>query len=175
MALLRGVNVGRGHRVAMADLRATVAACGLADVATVLASGNVVFTTPRPLKPAVVAARLEQELVSALGLRVRVTVISATTFSAVIDEAPSLPAGADSSRLLAAFPLVPGGLAKLKPLAARDWSPASLTMGAHAAWLWCPGGVLTDKLFEEVSKLMGDDITTRNRNTLLKVQAALAG
>ena len=174
MALLRGVNVGRGNRVAMADLRATVAACGFTDVTTVLASGNVVFTTPRKLKPEVAAARLEQELASALALQVRVTVIGAAAFNAVIDEAPSLPAGADGSRLLAAFPRVPGALAKLKPLAARDWSPASLTMGAHAAWLWCPGGVLTDKLFEEVSKLMGDDITTRNRNTLLKLQAALA-
>ena len=174
MALLRGVNVGRGNRVAMADPRATVAACGFTDVTTVLASGNVVFTTPRKLKPEVAAARLEQELASALALQVRVTVIGAAAFNAVIDEAPSLPAGADGSRLLAAFPRVPGALAKLKPLAARDWSPASLTMGAHAAWLWCPGGVLTDKLFEDVSKLMGDDITTRNRNTLLKLQAALA-
>ena len=66
MALLRGVNVGRGNRVAMADLRATVAACGFTDVTTVLASGNVVFTTPRKLKPEVAAARLEQELASAL-------------------------------------------------------------------------------------------------------------
>jgi hypothetical protein len=40
VALLRGVNVGRGNRVAMADLRAAVATCGYTDVGTVLASGS---------------------------------------------------------------------------------------------------------------------------------------
>ncbi|WP_299576946.1 DUF1697 domain-containing protein [uncultured Williamsia sp.] len=44
VALLRGINVG-GIRIPMADLRALVAELGHGDVSTVLASGNVRFTS----------------------------------------------------------------------------------------------------------------------------------
>ncbi|MBE7161801.1 MAG: DUF1697 domain-containing protein [Williamsia herbipolensis] len=44
VALLRGINVG-GIRIPMADLRALVTELGHADVSTVLASGNVRFTS----------------------------------------------------------------------------------------------------------------------------------
>lgn len=45
VALLRGINVGGRNRVPMADLRAVVASLGHTDVATYVASGNVVFST----------------------------------------------------------------------------------------------------------------------------------
>ena len=47
VALLRGINVGRAKRVAMADLRALVEDLGYCDVRTLLNSGNVVFTAAR--------------------------------------------------------------------------------------------------------------------------------
>lgn len=43
VALLRGVNVGRGNRLPMADLRAQLAALGYTNVRTLLNSGNAVF------------------------------------------------------------------------------------------------------------------------------------
>ncbi|MEE2035576.1 DUF1697 domain-containing protein, partial [Rhodococcus chondri] len=43
VALLRGINVG-GIRIKMTDLAAVFAGLGFRDVATVLASGNVLFT-----------------------------------------------------------------------------------------------------------------------------------
>ncbi|HJC28529.1 MAG TPA: DUF1697 domain-containing protein [Candidatus Dietzia intestinipullorum] len=49
VALLRGINVGRAARIAMSDLAACTEAAGCTDVSTVLATGNVVFTDPRPL------------------------------------------------------------------------------------------------------------------------------
>lgn len=48
VALLRGINVGRGARIAMADLVARTEEAGCTEVRTVLATGNVVFTDPRP-------------------------------------------------------------------------------------------------------------------------------
>ena len=47
MVLLRGINVGKGARIAMADLRACTTDVGCAEVATVLATGNIVLTDPR--------------------------------------------------------------------------------------------------------------------------------
>lgn len=45
VALLGGINVG-GHRVTMDRLRAEVASLGFTDVATFIASGNVIFSGP---------------------------------------------------------------------------------------------------------------------------------
>jgi uncharacterized protein (DUF1697 family) len=45
VALLRGINVGSSKRIAMADLRAMMAALGYRDAETLLQSGNVVYSS----------------------------------------------------------------------------------------------------------------------------------
>jgi uncharacterized protein (DUF1697 family) len=45
VALLRGINVGKGARVPMKDLKALLEGLGLIDVVTYLNSGNVVFSS----------------------------------------------------------------------------------------------------------------------------------
>ena len=42
VALLRGINVGRAKRIAMADLRALVEGLGFGEVRTLLNSGNAI-------------------------------------------------------------------------------------------------------------------------------------
>ena len=60
--LLRGINVGRGRRVSMQDLRALLAGLGYTDVATLLQSGNAVFTSTRRQADKV-CAEVEQAIV----------------------------------------------------------------------------------------------------------------
>ena len=62
VALLRGINVGRAKRVAMADLRKLLADLGYGQVHTVLNSGNVVFDAGS-VPPATSATRIEEALV----------------------------------------------------------------------------------------------------------------
>ncbi len=69
VALLRGVNVGGGNRLAMADLRATVASLGHTNVATYIQSGNVVFDADLDDEPLLVAT-----LSDALSMRHRLAV-----------------------------------------------------------------------------------------------------
>ena len=72
-ALLRGINVG-GHRMIRKDeLKAIFEGCGLSDVRTVLASGNVVFTSDKTAEGAL-KERIEGALSDALGYRVDVMV-----------------------------------------------------------------------------------------------------
>ena len=71
VGLIRGINVGRAKRVAMADLRALVEGLGYGDVRTLLNSGNVVFTAPRTTT-ARAAARIEEGLATQLGVPARV-------------------------------------------------------------------------------------------------------
>src|SRR5438045_8898034 len=75
VALLRGINVGRGKRIAMADLRALCERLGHRDVRTLLNSGNIVFTARST--PETSARRLEQAIAGALDVTLRVTALQA--------------------------------------------------------------------------------------------------
>jgi len=79
VALLRGINVGRAKRLAMADLRALVEDLGYGDVRTLLNSGNIIFTVPRT-KRGDAAARIEKAIASRLGVSARVYVLTAAGY-----------------------------------------------------------------------------------------------
>ena len=68
VAFLRGINVG-GHRVSMGELRDLFEALGLEDVATFIASGNVVFTAGAG-GDAALERSIEDHLEAALGYAV---------------------------------------------------------------------------------------------------------
>jgi uncharacterized protein (DUF1697 family) len=88
VALLRGINLGGRNRVAMADLRATVASLGHADVATYIQSGNVVFTSGAGEDGAALAGPLERAIEQQLGVAARVVVLSRDELVAVAKANP---------------------------------------------------------------------------------------
>jgi uncharacterized protein (DUF1697 family) len=174
VALIRGINVGKAKRVAMADLRALVEELGYGDVRTLLNSGNVVFTIPAQSKGDAKgdpAARLEQALVAKVGFSARFQVLSAAQLDTVVAENPLGEVADDPSRLMVAFLANPADLARLEPLAKQDWGADVLALGTRAAYLWCGGGILASKLPEAVGRVLGDAVTTRNWATVMKLQA----
>jgi uncharacterized protein (DUF1697 family) len=173
VALLRGINVGRAKRVAMADLRALVEGLGCRDVRTLLNSGNVVFTAPRAA-PEKVAARIEQALATDLGVAARVVVLTAGELADAVTQNPLLGVADNPSRLLVAVLNKPTDRQKLEPLTRQDWAAEVLAVGARVAYLWCPDGILESRLAEAVGRALGDGVTTRNWATMLKLHA-LAG
>lgn len=170
IALLRGVNVGRAKRVAMADLRKLVEELGYADVRSVLNSGNIVFSADE-LDPAVAAAAIEEGLVLKLGVAARVMVIAGDDLAAVLAENALLPLATDHARLLVF--LLPDAAARdaLAPLCERDWGEGALALGQRAAYVWCPDGVLDSAAAAALGKQLGDATTSRNWNTLCKLYA----
>lgn len=174
VALLRGVNVGKGKRVAMADLRAVVEDLGFTDVATLLNSGNLLFRAPR-VKPAGAAKRLAEAFAAELGLQTRVTVLTADELAALVADNPLVERADNLSRLLAAVPASVADLKRLVPLAKRAWRPEAVALGPRAAYLWIPDGVLQSPLNEAVAKVLGDAVTARNWNTILKLHALAGG
>jgi uncharacterized protein (DUF1697 family) len=87
LALLRGINVGGKNLVKMADLRAAVEAMGFTDVATYIASGNVLFRAPRQKRDQL-AARIESQLSRQFGTDVKVVLLTKAQLKGVIDGAP---------------------------------------------------------------------------------------
>jgi len=170
IALIRGINVGRAKRVAMADLRALIEDLGYSNVRTLLNSGNVVFTVPRPAAGDA-AAGLEKAIAKRLGVSARVTVLTAAELAAVVTENPLLKVADNPSRLLVAVLRNPAGQRKLEPLMKQDWAPEALAIGRRVAYLWCPGGILDSRLAEAVNRVLGDAVTARNWATVLKLYA----
>jgi uncharacterized protein (DUF1697 family) len=75
----------------------------------------------------------------------------------------------DHSRYLVAVLNQPAHREKLVPLMKEKWEPEVLGVGTRAAYLWCPAGFLESRLQSTVGKLLGDNVTTRNWATILKL------
>jgi len=173
VALIRGINVGRAKRVAMADLRERIERLGYRDVRTLLNSGNVVFTSPRG-SPVDAAAEVEKVLV-ALGVPARVMALSGAELNAIVDGNPLLDVARDPTRLFVSVLGEPADRIKLAPLLEQDWEPEVLAIGKRVAYQWCPKGLLEGRLPEAVGKALRDKVTTRNWATMIKLHALVAG
>lgn len=92
VALLGSINV-RGNQVKMADLRAVFERAGFANVATVTASGNVLFDDPGTDD---VEARIASLLSDRFGIAGCAAVRSADDLAAALDENPFTESGADN-------------------------------------------------------------------------------
>jgi uncharacterized protein (DUF1697 family) len=87
LALLRGINVGGKNLVKMADLRAAFESMEFADVATYIASGNVLFRAPRQRREEL-AAGIESELTRRFGVELKVVLLTEAHLKAVVEDAP---------------------------------------------------------------------------------------
>ena len=172
IALLRGINVGKAKRVAMADLRAVIESLGYTDARTLLNSGNAVFASKKPL-PGKAAEELRAALVKKTGVSSRFTLRSSAELDEVVRKNPLLKMATDHTRLFAAFVNDPNDLARVKPLAKQQWKPDVVAIGPGVVYIWCPNGLLESKASEAVGKLLGEGVTVRNWATVLKLHAVI--
>ncbi len=170
IALLRGINVGRAKRIAMADLRKLITDLGFGNVRSLLNSGNVVFSGAL-VEPGAAATMIEEALVLKLGVASRVTVLPLEQLSAIIDDNPLNGVASDPSRLLVFIAGAEASRKLVAPLTKEDWTPEALALGRHAAYAWCPAGVLASRVVVALNKLLGDQTTARNWSTITKLHA----
>jgi uncharacterized protein (DUF1697 family) len=171
IALIRGINVGRGNRVAMVDLRDLFTGLGHENVRTILNSGNVLFQCSRP-NVRKLALAIEAAIAGACGFSASVMVVTAADLAAIIDENPLLNLAREPARHLVAFVADAKGLAPLRPLLKESWKPDALAITQRAAYLWCSTGILDSKLLQAFVRKAGNTVTTRNWATVLKLHAA---
>lgn len=172
VALFRGINVGKAKRIAMADLRALLTTMGYDNVQTLLNSGNAVFDSGATA-PGKHATRIQTAVAESLGVDSLVVVKSARDMAQVVATNPLAGQGLDPSRLLVALTRHDDDLAALAPLGRADWGQERLHVGPHAAYLWCPDGILQSKAAVALLKGLADNGTTRNWATVEKIHAML--
>jgi uncharacterized protein (DUF1697 family) len=173
VALLRGINVGTAKRLAMADLRRIVTSLGFGDVATLLNSGNVVFTAS-PATGRTAAARIERAIEQECGFTSRVTVLTAAEWSDIVRDNPLLSVGDHPSRLMVSVLADAADMGRLDALQATSWAPEALAFGTRVIYSWYPNGIAHSPLGAAIAKRLGDAVTTRNWGTTLKLHALMA-
>ena len=172
VALFRGINVGKAKRIAMGDLRALLDKLGYADVATLLNSGNAVFTANA--EPAAThAARIRDAVRTQLAVDALVIVKSAKDIAAIITGNALAKIAVDDSRLLVALTHDARGLARVRQLTRSRWGAEKLHVGRHAGYVWCANGILESKAAVALLKGLEDTGTTRNWGTLNRIHALL--
>jgi uncharacterized protein (DUF1697 family) len=174
IALLRGINVGRAKRIAMADLRKLVEELGYAEVRTLLQSGNIVFQVSRP-NVGRIAAAIEASIQRDFGFPVPVIVHTARELTEVVAGNPLRQAAGDPSKFLVAFVSRTDTLDKARLLHRQAWAPDAMAVGRRAVYLWCANGIIESKLMQAFARATADAATTRNWATVLKLQAAATG
>lgn len=173
VVLLRGVNVGRGNRVPMAEFRALLEALGYTGVRTLLNSGNAVFESRGRSTPAAHAARISQALSSRLGVDVLVIVKSAPEWEAIVAGNPLAEGAADPARLLAVVAPHASVLEALAPVGELVTAREGWHVGREAAYLHCAEGLLDSKAGAALLGKHGRAATSRNWSTVLKLAALL--
>jgi uncharacterized protein (DUF1697 family) len=170
VALLRGVNVGKAKRLPMAGLRSLLTGLGYKQITTLLNSGNAVFSAPNG-PSSKFAQAIAKALADEFEFEVPVVVKSATELREIVAENPLVLAASDHTRLLVVFAQTSSAFASLAGAAELVVPTEQLRLGKHAAYFYCPNGILQSKAGEALLGKVGKMVTTRNWATVLKLRA----
>jgi uncharacterized protein (DUF1697 family) len=167
VALLRGVNVS-GHRpIAMAGLRRSLDALGLAGVRTYLQSGNVVFDADQREAQGLALA-IQTKVAADFGHAVEVVVLSCVEMARIASSNPFVPAPSVHEKWLHVTVLFePGPEAGFASLTLPAAAGEQAVREGRAVYLYLPNGYgrtkLTNAYFE---RAFGVAATTRNWRTV---------
>ena len=176
IALLRAINVG-GHTVKMEHLRSLFVELGFGNVATFIASGNVIFDAPTRDAPTL-ERRIEQHLHDSLGYAVTTFIRTPAELAAVAQQQPFAPAElADQTNALyvAFLPAAPTSEAQARLLTHRSAADDFHMDGREIYWL-CRTK-MSESAFSgaRLEKAIGLPATMRNITTVRKLAAKYGG
>ena len=172
VALLRGINVGKAKRLAMADLRAVFETLGYTAVRTHLQSGNVVFDAKKRLDAAAIT-ELEQTIADTTEVHSRVLVIPADQFLAMAEANPFADAEDPSRMLVSFFDIMPDEALLIRP-PDEELAPERVVFGDEAVYQWIPEGILTSRVNFTKALKPTTLTTSRNLRTVRKIVNLIA-
>lgn len=157
----------------MADLRDIAVGLGFGNVATLINSGNLLYTSTGDT-----CEREEQLLHDAiahtLGVRCTVFVRTREQLTEMLDECPLRDEAArDPSRLLVTVWNAGTPRAALESFAATTLTVERFVLGPSALYCWMPDGLSASVPYEKASRALGDHITGRNWSTMRKLLTKL--
>jgi uncharacterized protein (DUF1697 family) len=166
VALLRGINLGKNNRIAMADLRGVIAELGYEDVSTYIQSGNVLFSTPRTDTTAI-AQEISAKIHGSFSIKSDVVVLSRQELAQAVSDNPFPP----EHKLVHVIFLAAEADAALRERialleAAKGGGRDKITAIGRVLFFYTPGGYGTSELGKALARLPG---TARNWGTTTKL------
>jgi len=170
---LRGINVGGHKKVPMAALKKAFEAMGFKDVRTVLASGNVIFETPG--KDPHLDLTISRGLEKAFGFPVTVVLRRANELRAIVASEPfkGVPSGADVRLYVTFLAQEKPGLSGLRPPSSvKGVRIVRVGPGEIFSVVTLSPGVGTPDLMAFLEKAVGQEVTTRNWQTVIRLASS---
>jgi uncharacterized protein (DUF1697 family) len=167
VAMLRGINVGRGKIVKMERLRASFEALGFGGVRTYVQSGNVIFESRR--KPsAILSKQIEERIRCDFGFAVPVLLKTSKEMEQIIRGNPLLKEKAiDHSKLHVTFLSDAAPKTAFNDLKALATNRERVRVLNREIYLSCPDGYGRTKLSNTaIEKKLSTVATTRNWRTV---------
>jgi uncharacterized protein (DUF1697 family) len=173
VALLRGINVGGGNKIAMAELRALAEKLGWTGADTYIQSGNLVFQADG--ERAEVEADLEAGIQRRFGLTIPTIVRAAAEWPVYVAANPFAEAAEiEPNRLMLLLSKQPSDPEAVTALQERARDGERLAIAGGALWIHYAGGAGNSKLSPAlIDRLVGSPATARNWRTVLKLQEML--
>ncbi len=167
-AFLRGINVGRSHKVSMAELKASFESLGFDNVKTFINSGNVIFCTETPA--AQLVKMIEEKLVIEFGFDIPVIIRSEVELKQLLAKIPN---SYDTSKVHIAFSSAL--ITDLQTtLHEAGFDETDFTIDGKNLYLQLPNGVLESAIIQFLSKKkLTATSTMRTLNTVNKVYALI--
>lgn len=173
VAFLRGINVSGHHKVPMAELKSKMQEWGFDNPLTLLNSGNVIFESSKTALD--IESDLSSKLASHFGFAIPVMIRSAEDLLQLVQD--------DPFRNVEIIPDIRFYISFIRSSEALPISlPWSNENGSYQILDIINNSIIsvldlsitkTTKGMEALEKLFGKDITTRNWNTILRVEKKL--
>ncbi|MGE0930875.1 DUF1697 domain-containing protein [Peijinzhouia sedimentorum] len=170
VAFLRGINVGGNHKVPMQELKDILLNMGFENIITLLNSGNVIFQT-KPMEIVELESQIAQHLNSSFGFPIPVIIRSAENLKQLIQSDPfkGITVTKETRLYLSFLRKSPQTEIPL-PWVSEDKSFRILKIDeANIISILDLSIGKTVKGMDDLEKLFGKDITTRNWNTILRI------
>ncbi len=172
VALLRGINVGGSKVLKMELLREIMEGAGCTDVATYIASGNVVFGHASRSE-AKLRKDLETAIAKASKLEVPVVLRTFAEMTKVVSANPFPKSGGTELHVL--FCTTTPTAAAFAKLESTSFEPEAWAIANREVYLKLPKGIGTSKLAGTITRISpAKEATARNWNTVEKLTAMAA-
>jgi uncharacterized protein (DUF1697 family) len=171
VAFLRGINVGGNQLVKMNDLRAVFQKLGLADVSTLLASGNVVFEGGRAGEASLVG-KIEAALAAAFDRDLKIVLRSREELQRLVEAKPFARI-AITRDVHAYATFLQNGPGRYRSMpAGKGFQVVGVVDRTVLTTVDLSSSMTTD-LMRVLERAFGKEITTRNWNTVERVSQLL--
>jgi uncharacterized protein (DUF1697 family) len=173
VALLRGINVGGNKLIKMAELCRICHSLGLKNVKTYIQSGNILFESAKK-DPVALTRDIEKGLRTAVGFEVPVVLRTISELETIVKLDPFKKAKTADAKFYVSFLVEPLKHKLRVPLVSpkNDCGIIHLTdREVFTVAFALPNGRSGESMMGLIEKEFGKSVTTRNWNTVLKLQS----